>query len=68
MKLMYLTDPVRFYILLTVFQLYQGDGRVIMKGVQWNSIYEKIFASKTFLKAGPLDFNLLSIGGSLAEL
>ena len=32
-------DDIRFYVLLTVFQSYQDDGRLIMKGyVQWNSV------------------------------
>ena len=33
-------DDLRFYVLLTVFQSYQDDVWMIMKGcVQWNSVY-----------------------------
>ena len=33
-------DGLQFYILLTLFQSYQDDGRLIMHGcVQWNSVY-----------------------------
>ena len=32
-------DDLRFYILLTVFQSYQDDVWMLMKGcVQWNSV------------------------------
>ena len=39
-------DDLRFYVLPTVFQSYQDDGRMIMEGcVQWNSFtIEKILA------------------------
>ena len=33
-------DDLQLYVLLTVFQSYQDDGRVIMKGyVQWKLVY-----------------------------
>ena len=33
-------EDLRFYVLSTVFQSYQEDGRLIMKGcVQWSSVY-----------------------------
>ena len=33
-------DDMRFYVLSTVFQSYQDDGQMIMKGcVQWNPVY-----------------------------
>ena len=33
-------DDLRFHVLFTVFQLYQDDERLIMKGcVQWNPVY-----------------------------
>ena len=33
-------DDLRFYVLLTVFQSYQDDVGMIMRGcVQWNSVY-----------------------------
>ena len=34
-------DDLGFYVLSTVFQSYQDDGRVIVKGcVQWNPVYD----------------------------
>ena len=34
-------DDLRFYVISTVFQSYQDDGRMIMKGcVQWNPVYD----------------------------
>ena len=36
-------DDLKFYIFSTVFQSYQDNGQMIMKGsVQWNPVYNEI--------------------------
>ena len=49
-------DGLRFYVLSTVFQSYQDDGRLIMKGcAQWNTFTVEKTSPRAGIKVGPLD-------------